>query len=147
MLLLRGGTIADVDGTRRADVVIDGERIAAVGDDADADAEVVDAGGACVIPGGVDGHTHFALPVGAVTSADDFESGSIAAACGGTTCVVDLAGAGREPWDEALAAWHEKAEGRSVVDHGFHLTVSELPENHDAARERFRAFVRAASRA
>jgi dihydropyrimidinase len=141
MLLLRGGTVVDGDGARRADVLIDGERIAAVGEDLGADADVVDAGGAFVVPGGVDVHTHFALPVGAVISADDFESGSIAAACGGTTCIVDFAGAGRETWDEALAAWHEKADGRSIVDYGFHLTVTEVPEDRDAARERFRAFV------
>ena len=69
----------------------------------------MDAGGAYVVPGGIDVHTHLALPVGAVTSADDFESGTLAAACGGTTCVVDFAGAGREPWQEALATWHERA--------------------------------------
>jgi dihydropyrimidinase len=140
VLLLRGGTVVDVDGARRADVLIDGERIAVVGDGLQADAEVLDAGGAYVIPGGVDVHTHLALPVGAATSADDFESGSIAAACGGTTCVVDFAGAGREPWDEALAAWHDRADGRSVVDYGLHLTVTELPEGDDAARERFGSF-------
>ncbi len=85
MLLIRGGTVVDVDGARRADLLIDGERIAAVGEALEANAEVIDASGAYVIPGGVDVHTHFSLPVGAVTSADDFESGSIAAACGGTT--------------------------------------------------------------
>lgn len=140
MLLVRGGTVVDADGTRRADVLIDGERISAVGQGLEADADVIDAGGAYVIPGGVDVHTHFALPVGAVTSADGFESGSIAAACGGTTCVVDFAGAGREPWEEALAAWHERADGRSVIDYGFHLTVTELPEALEAARDRFHAF-------
>jgi dihydropyrimidinase len=140
-LLVRGGTVVDAAGARRADVLVRDERIAAVGDDLDAtDAEVVDAGGAFVIPGGIDVHTHFALPVGAVTSADDFESGTTAAACGGTTCVVDFAGAGREPWDEALATWHERARGRARVDYGFHLTVTELPQDPSAAAGRFRAF-------
>jgi dihydropyrimidinase len=86
-------------------------------------------------------HTHFALPVGAVTSADDFESGTVAAACGGTTCVVDFAGAGREPWQEALATWHDRARGKAVVDYGFHLTVTELPVQREAAVERFAEFV------
>ena len=141
-LLLRGGTVIGADGSRRADVLVRDERIAAVEADIDpGDAEVVDAGGAYVIPGGIDVHTHFALPVGAVTSADDFASGTLAAACGGTTCIVDFAGAGREPWEEALATWHERARGAAVVDYGFHLTVTELPEGRHAATERFSAFV------
>ena len=140
-LLLRGGTVIDASGTRRADVLIDDERIVTVAPDIDATgAAVIDAGGAYVIPGGIDTHTHFALPVGAVTSADDFESGTLAAACGGTTCIVDFAGAGREPWEEALVTWHERAAGRAVVDYGFHLTVTELPEQPEAAVARFRAF-------
>lgn len=141
-LLLRGGTVIGADGSRRADVLVRDERIAAVGADLDAiDVDVVDAGGAYVIPGAIDVHTHFALPVGAVTSADDFASGTLAAACGGTTCIVDFAGAGREPWEEALATWHERARGVAVVDYGFHLTVASLPDEPRAATERFRAFV------
>ncbi len=141
MLLVRGGTVVDAGGARRADVLIDGERIAEVGASLEAPgAEVVDAGGALVVPGGIDVHTHFALPVGAVTSADDFTSGTVAAACGGTTCVVDFAGAGREPWDEALATWHQRADGRAIVDYGFHLTVTDLPDDPAAGRDRFRAF-------
>lgn len=140
-LLLRGGTVVDAGGTRFADVLVRDERIAAVGTDLDAtDAEVVDAGGAYVIPGGIDVHTHFALPVGAVTSADDFESGTLAAACGGTTCVIDFAGAGREPWEEALATWHGRARGKALVDYGFHLTVTDVPEEPHAAAGRFREF-------
>lgn len=140
-LVVRGGTVVDAGGTRRADVLVRSGRIVAVEDGIDADgADVVDAGGAYVVPGGIDVHTHFALPVGAVTSADDFESGTLAAACGGTTCVVDFAGAGREPWQEALATWHDRAEGRAVVDYGFHLTVTELPTEPDAAAGRFAAF-------
>jgi dihydropyrimidinase len=140
-LLLRGGTVVDADGARRADVLIDGQRIAAVGPGLDAaSVTVVDAAGAYVIPGGIDSHTHLALPVGAVTSADDFLSGTLAAACGGTTCIVDFAGAGREPWEEALATWHERASGNAVIDYGFHLTVTELPAEPGAATRRFRCF-------
>jgi len=141
-LLLRGGTVVGPDGARPADVLIAGERIAAVGPalEAAAAATVVDAGGAYVIPGGIDVHTHMALPVGAVSSADDFSSGTLAAACGGTTCIVDFAGAGREPWREALATWHERARGRAVIDYGFHLTVTELPDQPGAALRRFESF-------
>lgn len=141
-LLLRGGSVIDAAGTRRADVLVVGEQIAAVEPGIEpAGGQVVDASGAYVIPGGIDVHTHLALPVGAVTSADDFESGTLAAACGGTTCIVDFAGAGREPWEEALATWHERARGRCAIDYGFHLTVTELPTDLDAATQRFAAFV------
>jgi dihydropyrimidinase len=141
-LLVRGGTVVESAGPRRADVLVRSGRIVAVGPDLEHDGvEVIEAGGAYVIPGGIDVHTHFALPVGAVTSADDFESGTIAAACGGTTCVIDYAGAGREPWREALATWHERARGRAIVDYAFHLTVTELPATLEAAVRRFSAFV------
>jgi dihydropyrimidinase len=140
-LVVRGGTVVDATGTRQADVLVREGRIAAVEPGMAVDgADVVDAGGAYVIPGGIDVHTHFALPVGAVTSADDFESGTLAAACGGTTCVVDFAGAGREPWQEALATWYDRARGRAVVDYGFHLTVTELPTQLEAAVRRFAEF-------
>ncbi|HYM96200.1 MAG TPA: amidohydrolase family protein, partial [Candidatus Sulfotelmatobacter sp.] len=142
-LLIRGGTVVDQDGARPSDVLVAGERIAAVGPDLDAGgALVIDAGGAYVIPGAIDVHTHFDLPVGAVRSADDFTSGTIAAACGGTTFVIDFAGAGREPWTEALAAWHDKADRRSVVDFGFHLTVTEMPHGLDESIQRFEDFAK-----
>lgn len=140
-ILLRGGTVVDAAGARRADVLVRDGRVAAVGLQPDVvGADVMDASGAYVIPGGIDVHTHFALPVGAVTSADDFESGTVAAACGGTTCVIDFAGAGREPWEEALATWHDRADGRATVDYGFHLTVTELPTQLEAATRRFVEF-------
>jgi dihydropyrimidinase len=141
-ILIRGGTLIDGAGVRRGDVLIHGERIAAVGDLSEAAGdEVIDASGAYVIPGGIDVHTHFDLPVGMVRSADDFESGTIAAACGGTTCVIDFAGAGRESPPEALAEWHEKALGRAVIDYGFHLTVTSVPEDEEEARTLFEWFV------
>lgn len=140
-MLLRGGTVIDASGVRRADVLVEGEWIAAVGDSLEArDGHVIDVGGAYVIPGGIDVHTHLALPVGAVTSADDFETGTIAAACGGTTCILDFAGAGREPWKEALEVWHARARGRAAVDYGFHLTVTDLPAGPAAARRLFTLF-------
>lgn len=142
MLLVRGGQVVSRDGSLAADVLLNAGVVVAVGPDLDpTGCEVIDAGGALVIPGAVDVHTHFDLPVGVVRSADDFESGTVAAACGGTTTVIDFAGAGREPAAEALRAWHAKAEGRAVIDYGFHLTVTDVPEDPAAASERFRWFV------
>jgi dihydropyrimidinase len=144
-LVVRGGTVVDATGTRQADVLVREGRIVAVEPGITVDGaegtDVVDAGGAYVVPGAIDVHTHFALPVGAVTSADDFESGTLAAACGGTTCVIDFAGAGREPWQEALGTWHDRARDRAVVDYGFHLTVTELPTEPEAATRRFAEIV------
>jgi len=142
MLLVRGGTIVTPAGTSIGDVLVDGELIAAVSPNLDAaGCEVLNASGALVIPGAIDAHTHLDLPVGAVRSADDFESGTVAAACGGTTCVVDFAGAGREPPEEALREWHAKAKGRASIDYGFHITVTSVPEEPDDAARLFRWFV------
>jgi dihydropyrimidinase len=142
MLLIRGGVLVDAAGERAGDVLVDGQRLRAVGPDLEAaGAEVIDATGALVVPGAIDVHTHFDLSVGAVRSADDFESGTIAAACGGTTCVVDFAGAGREPPDEALETWHAKADGRAAIDYGFHLTVTSVPEDPGEALAQFRWIV------
>jgi dihydropyrimidinase len=141
MILIRGGTLVDRGGVRAGDVLVHGESIAAVGLSLEAPgARVVDASGALVIPGGIDAHTHFDLPVGAVRSADDFGSGTVAAACGGTTCVIDFAGGGRETPDDALLEWHAKAAGRAVVDYSLHLTVTAVPEEEGQARRLFSSF-------
>ena len=145
MLLIKGGVAIGPDGVALRDVLIDGETIAAVDEriDLPTDADELDAAGAYVIPGGIDPHTHLDLPVGAVRSADDFTSGTRAAACGGTTCLVDFAGAGRESPEEALETWHERAAGRATIDYGFHLTVTSVPEAPDRAIDLFRSFVEA----
>ena len=127
-VLIRGGDVVSSTGIRRADVLIDGETIAAIGEpDAPEGAEQVDARGCYVIPGAIDAHTHLDMEVGATRSADDFHSGTQAAACGGTTMVIDFATAYRgETAAQGLATWHEKAAGKAVVDYGFHMTVTEL---------------------
>jgi dihydropyrimidinase len=126
--LIRGGTVAAHTGSVRADLLVDGERIAGIGefDPESADA-IVEASGRLVIPGGVDVHTHLDMAVGAVRSSDDFASGTAAAACGGTTTILDFATAyrGETPAD-GLAAWHAKAEGKAMVDYGFHMSLTEL---------------------
>ncbi|CAN5777190.1 dihydropyrimidinase [soil metagenome] len=135
---IRGGEVVSATGRRPADVFISGERIVSLsersaGDPAPgalpADLEI-DASGCYVIPGAVDVHTHLDMEAGAVRSADDFATGTIAAACGGTTTVVDFATAHRgESAAAGLAKWHDKARGKAVVDYAFHLTVCELSES------------------
>jgi dihydropyrimidinase len=138
VLLIRGGTLVDRSGTRPGEVLIDGERIARVDETVDAPgAEILDASGALVIPGGVDVNTHFDLPVGAVRSADDFGTGTVAAACGGTTCVVDFAGSRRQPPEESLREWHARAEGRATIDYSFHVVLTAVPEGFDEAASLF----------
>jgi dihydropyrimidinase len=128
-ILLRGGTVVTASGRAAADVLVDGERVSAVGPDLREPAErVIDAAGCFVLPGGVDVHTHLDMPLGdGIRSADDFESGTRAAAWGGTTTIVDYAA----QWKggtlrQALDAWMARAEGRAVVDFGFHMSVSDL---------------------
>jgi dihydropyrimidinase len=137
-LLVRGGTLIDEGGIRRGDVLIHGEKITAVAEDIDVDpARRIDAGGAYVIPGAIDVHTHLDLPVGSVRSADDFPSGTLAAACGGTTSLLDFAGAGGETPEEALAGWHDKAGRGAFIDYGFHLTITSLPDDLEAVVDLF----------
>jgi len=124
--LVRGGTLVTDSGQRRGDLLLAGGRIAAagVGLDAPAGVAVVDAGGCLVMPGGVDPHTHMQLPTMGTVVADDFLSGTAAAAAGGTTTILDFVGPDRgESPLEALRRWREWSS-RSALDHGFHMTVS-----------------------
>ncbi|MBI5239012.1 MAG: dihydropyrimidinase [Elusimicrobia bacterium] len=134
--LVRGGTVFTAADSFPADILIRGEKIAAIGErlTPGAAAGVVDAKGLEIYPGGVDVHTHFELPFMGTVSADDFESGTIAAACGGTTTIIDfvIPSKGGSLLD-ALAAWRKKAEGKAVVDYGFHMALVEM--NADVAAE------------
>ncbi|MTJ82567.1 MAG: dihydropyrimidinase [Telmatospirillum sp.] len=123
---IRGGILVTDKERRRADILCHDGRIAAIGADIDipAAATVIDAGGCFVMPGGIDPHTHLELPMAGTRVADDFLSGTRAAVAGGTTTILDFVGPARgEPPLDALAAWREKA-ARSVIDYGFHMTVS-----------------------
>ncbi len=125
-LLIRGGTVVNHDHSRRADVLIDGETIVAIGTSLDAPtgAEIVDAGGAYVIPGGIDPHTHLEMPFMGTVTADDFRSGTKAALTGGTTMVVDFCLP--DPGQSMLAAyqeWRHKSE-KAATDYGFHMAVT-----------------------
>ena len=127
-LLVRGGTVVTSATARGADVLVENGRVAAVGDLAGARAaREYDATGMYVIPGAIDAHTHLDMEVGVTKSSDDFTSGTLAAACGGTTTVVDFATAYRgESVQHGLQRWHAKATGRAVIDYAFHMTITEL---------------------
>jgi len=139
--LITHGTIVTAGGTLDADVLIDGETIAAIADPIREPADrIIDARGMLVLPGGVDVHTHLGLEAGDIATADDFESGTIAAACGGTTTVVDYATQSRrQSLTRALEAWRAKADGRAAVDYGFHLAVTNLAPAAEAELDRVRA--------
>ena len=126
--LIRHGTIVNADGRREADVLVAGEQVAAIGEGLREHADlVIDAAGRLVLPGGVDVHTHLDMPLGDIRTADDFESGTLAAACGGTTTVIDYATQARGgTLREALDAWMRRAAGRAVVDFGFHMCIADL---------------------
>jgi dihydropyrimidinase len=132
-LLISGGEVVSSKSVQRADVLIRGERIESVGALGDVRADTtIDATGKLVIPGAVDVHTHLDMEVGVTRSSDDFTSGTVAAACGGTTTVVDFATAYRgESLAEGLATWHGKAQDKAAVDYSFHMTITELARPAD----------------
>ena len=135
--LLRHGTIVNAEGQRRADVLVDGERVVSIGADLPGPADrVIDSTGRLLLPGGVDVHTHLDLPFGDIRTADDFASGTMAAACGGTTTVVDYATQAKGgSLCQALDAWMTRAAGRAVVDFGFHMCIADFGDGVDAEME------------
>ncbi len=137
--LITGGTVVTATGRSLADVLVDGETIAAVlapgsvllGSDLTATVDrVIDATGKYVVPGGVDAHTHMELPFGGTAASDTFETGTRAAAWGGTTTIIDFAvqSFGQRVMD-GLAAWHEKAAGNCAIDYGFHQIVGDVNDD------------------
>ena len=138
-ILIKNGSVVSSTGVIQADVLIDGETIAAViapGDtslganlEATAD-QVFDARGKYVIPGGVDVHTHMELPFGGTFASDTFETGTRAAAWGGTTTIIDFAVQKfGERVQDALAAWHAKADGQCAIDYGFHQIIGGVDDD------------------
>ncbi|MED9881283.1 dihydropyrimidinase [Blautia sp.] len=126
--LLKNGTVVSGEGSRQADVLIDGEKIVDVGRNLDAEgAEILDAAGKLLFPGFIDGHTHFDLEVAGTVTADDFETGTKAALLGGTTFVIDYASQdkGGHTLREGLKKWHDKADGKCSCDYSFHMSVVE----------------------
>src|SRR6202050_518638 len=126
--LIKNGTVVNADGQSKADVLFAGETIQRVGPDLPADGHtVIDATGLLVMPGGVDVHTHLDMPFGGTVSADDYRTGTIAAAVGGTTTVIDFVLQSRgHTMAEALDTWLAKSNGKACVDLGLHKAVTEL---------------------
>jgi dihydropyrimidinase len=127
--LIENGTVVTASDTFAADVWIDNAKIAAItapGTKLGTAERTIDATGKFVIPGGIDCHTHMDMPFGGTSSSDDFESGTIAAAFGGTTTIVDFAIQSKGSSMRAgLDTWHAKAEGKAAIDYGFHMIMTE----------------------
>ena len=128
MIIIKGGAVVSSRGMIRADVALDGGKIAQVAPaiEPGANDELVDAQGMWVMPGFIDAHTHMQCWTGMDWTADSFETGTRAAACGGTTTIVDYATADRGvTMDDALAEWHRRADGTCTANYGFHMAIAE----------------------
>jgi dihydropyrimidinase len=128
--LIRNGRVVTAVDDYRADILIEGETVSTIGAKLEVEADVViDASGKLVIPGGIDPHTHMELPFGGTEASDDFRTGTIAAAHGGTTTIIDFAVQYKgQALREGLDTWHAKAEGKAAIDYGFHLIVTDLED-------------------
>src|SRR5215208_3944044 len=128
--LVRNGTIVTASDRYEADVLIEDGRIKTIGKGLPGPADkTIDAKGKLVMPGGIDVHTHLDMPFGGTTSADDFESGTVAAAHGGTTTIVDFAIQYKgQTLHDAWDTWMKKAEGKAAIDYGFHMIITELTD-------------------
>ena len=128
--LLKGGTIITPSGQRKADVLVNGEKIAWIGRGTQPADQVVDVTGCFLFPGFIDAHTHFDLDVANTTTADDFYTGTRAALRGGTTTVIDFACPNKgESLHHGLDLWHRKADGKAFCDYGFHMTIDDWNES------------------
>lgn len=125
------GTIVTAKKILKSQILIDNGRIRKITPHITENVdEVIDAYGQYVLPGGIDVHTHFDMPFGGTVTSDDFYTGTIAAACGGTTTIIDFAIQGKDKsFKETLQTWHQKAGDKSVIDYGFHLAVTDLSRN------------------
>ncbi|MDT7780517.1 MAG: dihydropyrimidinase, partial [Acidobacteriota bacterium] len=128
--LIRNGRVVTAVDDYKADILIEGETVSVIGAKLEMEADhVIDAEGKLVIPGGIDPHTHMELPFGGTQASDDFRTGTVAAAHGGTTTIIDFAVQFKgQALREGLDAWHAKAEGKAAIDYGFHLIVTDLED-------------------
>ena len=129
--LFKGGSVVSGNGAKRSDLVIENEKVTDLGRNLKGDFDrVVDVTGCLLFPGFIDAHTHFDLDVCNTTTADDFWTGSRAALRGGTTTVIDFACPNKgESLHRGLDLWHQKADGRTFCDYGFHMTIDDWNES------------------
>ncbi|HEY3056952.1 MAG TPA: dihydropyrimidinase [Thermoanaerobaculia bacterium] len=129
--IIKNGRVVTAVDDYNADILIDGEQVAMIARKIEVEADrTIDARGRLVIPGGIDPHTHMELPFGGTSASDTFETGTRAAAFGGTTTIIDFAVQYKgQALNEALDAWHKKADGTTSIDYGFHLICTDLPDN------------------
>jgi dihydropyrimidinase len=132
-ILIENGQIVTAVDNYSADLLIEDRTVSLIGKNLsgliDGVDKVIDASGKLVIPGGVDPHTHMELPFGGTSTSDDFKTGTIAAAYGGTTTIIDFAVQYKgQSLIEAVDNWHAKAEGKTAIDYGFHLITTELED-------------------
>jgi len=131
--VIKNGTVVTATDTYASDVGIAGGKIAAIAQSLAAEnaGKVIDAAGLLVMPGGIDVHTHLDMPFGGTTSSDDFQTGTIAAAHGGTTTLIDFAIQYKgQTLRQAFEGWMKKAEGKAVTDYAFHCIITELGDAH-----------------
>ncbi len=130
--LIKNGRIITAEQDYFADIYIEKDKITTIGANLKIDADnLYDAKSKYVIPGGVDVHTHLDMPFGGTTSCDDFETGTRAAAFGGTTCLIDFAiQAKGTKMRDALDTWWKKAENKATTDFGLHMIITDLPDAH-----------------
>jgi dihydropyrimidinase len=127
-VLIKGGRVVTAADDYVGDILVEGERISLIGESLDVAADrVIDASGKYVLPGCIDPHTHLDMPFGGTVTIDDFESGHVSAAFGGTTCHVDFVIQPQgSSFADALETWHGKADGKAIIDYGFHMAVTDL---------------------
>jgi len=126
-LVIKSGTIITASETYQGDILVDGEKIKSVGERIDAPGyEIIDATGKLVMPGGIDPHTHFDLPMFGTVSSDDHYTGHKAAAFGGTTTVIDFVPQDYNSLKASVEAWHARADHHAVVDFSFHMNITQL---------------------
>src|SRR5438445_11744574 len=128
-ILIRNGTVVTAERSVVADVLVDDEKIREIAPSLPGDAadRIIDASGMLLLPGGIDAHTHLDMPFGGTTSSDDFETGTRAAAFGGTTTIIDFAiQAKGTRMRDALDTWGKKADRRAAIDSGLHRIVTAL---------------------
>jgi dihydropyrimidinase len=151
-IVIQGGTVVTAEGSHQADLLCEGEQITAIGRDLvyHTGDRFLDADGLLVLPGGIDAHTHFDEPFMGTIAADDFMNGGLGAICGGITSHIDFAYQFKgETLRQALQNWHRRADGKAVIDYGFHVVITdptdevkrEIPGIVEAGYPTFKVFM------